>query len=102
MNSLLTRGLRRSSVHGGGDWRELMTNAVRAEWPAPTASGRTLEAERGLGIGGKPYYFYVLQAEESFGFVVFVLSEVNVVVPTQDESVVQAVEDRITLEVGGV
>ena len=77
MNSLLTRGLRRSSVHGGGDWRELMTSAVRGEWPAPKASGRTLKAEQGLGIGGKPYYFYVLRAEESFGFVVFVLSEVE-------------------------
>ena len=77
MNSLLTRGLRRRPVHGGGDWCELMTNAIRGEWPAPEASEPTLEAERGLGIGGKPYYFYVLRAEGSFGLVVFVLSEVE-------------------------
>ncbi len=62
---------------GGGDWCELMTNAIRGEWPAPEASEPTLEAERGLGIGGKPYYFYVLRAEESFSLVVLVLSEVE-------------------------
>ena len=43
----------------------------------PKASEQTLQAEHGLGIGGKPYYFYVLRAEESFGLVVFVLSEVE-------------------------
>ena len=75
MNSLLIRGLRQSRVHGGGDWREQVTSAIRGEWPAPKASERTREAERGLGIGGQPYYFYVLRAEESFGLVVFVLSE---------------------------
>ena len=77
MNSLLIRGLRQSLVHGGRDWRELMTSAIRGEWPVPKASERTLETERGLGIGGKPYYFYVLGTEESFGLVVFVLSEVE-------------------------
>ena len=80
MNSLLTRGLRRRSVRDGGDWRDLLTSAVRGEWPAPEASQQTLEAERGLGIGGKPYYFYVLRAVDSYGFVVFVLSEVESVV----------------------
>ena len=64
-------------VHGGGDWCELMTSAIRGEWPAPKASEQTLEAERGLGIGGKPYYFYVLRAEENFGLIVLVLSEVE-------------------------
>ncbi len=54
-----------------------MTSAVRGEWPTPKASEQTLEAERELGIGGKPYYFYVLRAEESFGLIVFVLSEVG-------------------------
>ena len=54
-----------------------MTSAVRGEWPAPTASPQTLEAERGLGILGKPYYFYVLRAAESFGLVVFVLRQVE-------------------------
>ena len=75
MNSVLIRGLRQRRVHGGGDWCELVTSAIRGEWPAPKASERTQKAERGLGIGGKPYYFYVLRAEESFGLVVFVLSE---------------------------
>ena len=77
MNSLLIRGLRQKPGHVGGDWRELMTNAVRGEWPAPAASPQTLEAEHGLGIGGKPYYFYALRADESFGLVVFVLREVK-------------------------
>ena len=77
MNSLLIRGLRQRRFHGGGDWRELMTNAVRGEWPATQASQRTLETERGLGIGGEPYYFYILRACESFGLVVFVLREVG-------------------------
>ena len=77
MNSLLIRGLRRKSVREGGDWRTLLTSAVRGEWPAPRASTQTLEAEHGLGISGKPYYFYVLRAKESFGLVVFVLSEVE-------------------------
>ena len=75
MDSLLIRGLRQRRVHGGGDWRELVTGAIRGEWPAPKASERTREAERGLGIVGQPYYFYVLRAEGSFGLVVFVLSE---------------------------
>ena len=75
MNTLLIRGLRQSHDHGGEDWRELMTSAIRGEWPTPKASERTQEAERGLGIGGKPYYFYVLRAEENFGLVVFVLSQ---------------------------
>ena len=52
-----------------------MTRAIQGEWPAPAASPQTLEAERGLGIHGKPYYFYVLRAEDSYGLVVFVLSE---------------------------
>ncbi len=47
---------------------------------APAASRQTLEAERGLGILGKPYYFYVLRAKDSFGLVVFVLSEAEGVV----------------------
>ena len=77
MNSLLTRGLRRQSVRDGGDRHTLLTSAVRGEWPAPDASQQTLEVERGLGIGGKPYYFYVLRAVDGYGFVVFVLSEVE-------------------------
>ena len=75
MNNLLIRGLRQGRVHGDEDWRELMTDAIRGAWPAPRASDQTLRAERGLGIGGRPYYFYVLRAEEDFGLVVFVLNE---------------------------
>ena len=54
-----------------------MTDAIQGDWPAPEASKRTQKAERGLSIDGKPYYFYVLRANESFGLVVFVLSEVE-------------------------
>ena len=77
MNSLLIRGLRQNHVQGGEDWRELVTRAIQEKWPAPKASKRTQEVERALDIGGKPYYFYVLRAEENFGLVVFVLSEVE-------------------------
>ena len=75
MNSLLTRGLRKARLRDGGAWPELVTKAIQGQWPAPAASSQTLEAERGLGIRGKPYYFYVLRAEDSYGLVVFVLSE---------------------------
>ena len=78
MDSLLIRGLRglrQHRDHGGGGWCELVTSAIRGEWPALKASEGTREAERGLGIDGRPYYFYVLRAEEDFGCVVFVLSE---------------------------
>ena len=85
MNNLLIRGLRQSRVHGGGNWRELVTSAIRGEWPAPKASKRTQEAERGLGIGGKPYYFYVLRAEANFSLVVFVLSEIDEADLSEDE-----------------
>ena len=54
-----------------------MTRAIRGEWPAPAVSPQTLEAERGLGILGEPYYFYVLRVEDSYGLVVFVLSEAD-------------------------
>ena len=77
MESLLIRGLHQSRVQGGGDWRTLMTNAIQGKWPAPAASRRTRTTERGLGILGKPYYFYVLRAEEDYGLVVFVLGEVE-------------------------
>lgn len=75
VNSLLTRGLRPPAPPTVVDWRELVTTVLREEWPAPAASKQTSEAERGLGILGQPYYFYVLRAESSFGFVVFVLRE---------------------------
>lgn len=83
MNRLLIRGLRDIRLHGG-EPNELVTRAVRGEWPAPVASPQTIEAERGLGIVGKPYYFYVLRAERIYGFVVFVLSEAEGAVWPQD------------------
>ncbi len=75
MNRLLTRGLHNYHLHGGEDWRELVTAAIQGKWPAPAARPQTLAAEHGLGILGKPYYFYVLRAEDSYGWIVFVLSE---------------------------
>ena len=33
--------------------------------------------KRSAGSNGKPYYFYVLRANENFGLVVFVLSEIE-------------------------
>ncbi len=75
MNKLLTRGLRHKHLHGREDWRELVTRAIQGKWPVPVASPQTTQAERGLGIPGEPYYFYVLRAEDSYGLVVFVLSE---------------------------
>ena len=58
----------------------LMTRTIQGKWPAPHASEWTLKAEDGLGIAERPYYFYVLRAEDSHGFVVFVLSEAEDVI----------------------
>ena len=82
MMHLLIRGLRNDRLRGG--WCELVTRAVRGQWPAPAASPRTLEAEYALGIVGKPYYFYVLRAEDTYGFVVFVVNEAEGIVWPQD------------------
>ena len=84
MMPLLIRGLRNGRLHGGESWYELVTRAVRGEWPALAASPRTLKAELGLGIVGKPYYFYVLRAEDTYSFVVFVVSETAGTVWPQD------------------
>lgn len=75
MNNLLIRGLRQRRVHGGDDWRELVTSAIQGEWPTPKPSEPTRKAENGLGIDGAPYYFYILRADGNFSLVVFVLSE---------------------------
>ena len=80
MNHLLTRGLRNTSTRGDGDWCELVTRAIQGGWPALAPSPQTLEAERGLGIPDKPYYFYVLRAEDSYGLTIFVLDEAEDVV----------------------
>ena len=75
MNAWLVRGLRSRRVHGSKDWRELVTDIILGRWPTPAASAQTLAAEHGLGIDGKPYYFFVLRANENFGRVVFVLED---------------------------
>lgn len=75
MNSLLIRGLRNKHVRDDLGWCELVTKVIQGEWPAPIPSPQTLETEQGLGILGKPYYFYVLRTYDRYGFVVFVLSE---------------------------
>ena len=80
MNCLLTHGLRSPRTLGDDVWIELVTRAIQEDWPAPASSQSTLKAERGLGILGKPYYFYVLWAESIFGFVVLVFSETEGVV----------------------
>ena len=86
LNSLLVRGLR-SKCHAGHEgsedadhhenWCELVTRAIQGEWPVPTPSKWTREAEDGLGIHNKPYYFYALRAEEPYGLAVFVWREVD-------------------------
>lgn len=78
VNTLLTRGLRDDRSWEDRRGRHiLMTRLIQREWPGPDAAAQTHEAENGLGIGGGPYYFYVLRAEASHGFVVFVLSEAD-------------------------
>ena len=77
MDSILVHGLRQGRVDGDERWFERLTSAIKGSWPVPTASVRTQSAERGLGISGKPYYFYALRADRRFGFVVFLLSEIE-------------------------
>ena len=77
MDCTLVHGLRQGRVDRGGGWFVRLTNAIKGRWPAPTASGRTQSAEHGLGISGKPYYFYAMRADRRFGFVVFLLSEIE-------------------------
>ena len=77
MDRILVHGLRQLHVDRGGGWFELMTNAIAGTWPAQTPSAGTRGAERGLGITGRPYYFYALRADKNFGLVVFLLSEIE-------------------------
>lgn len=77
MDCILVHGLRRRRVGPGGGWFERMTDALVGRWPMPIASARTQRAEHGLGVSGKPYYFYSLRAEGNFGLVVFLLGEVE-------------------------
>lgn len=71
----LTRGLRQTDARGGVDWRELVIDVICGVWRVPDTQSQTQKAEAGLGIGGSPYYFYALRAEEDFGFVVLMLRE---------------------------
>ena len=75
MDCILVHGLRHP--HVDRDWFDLMTAAVAGRWPERYASAGTRSAEHGLGIAGRPYYFYALRADENFGLVVFLLSEIE-------------------------
>ena len=75
MDSILVHGLRQPRHEHGRDWVERLTSAITGRWPEPTASAGTQSAERGLGISGKPYYFYALRTDWRFGFVVFLFSD---------------------------
>ena len=75
--NLLVRALRSKRAGHPEDWRVLVTRAIQAEWPVQTPSERTREAENGLGIHNKPYYFYAMRAEEFYGPAVFVWREVD-------------------------
>ena len=77
MDCVLVHGLRQRHVDGDGRWFERITDAIKGRWPVPIASPGTQSAERGLGISGGPYYFYALRADRRFGFVVFLLREVE-------------------------
>lgn len=75
MDCLLVRGLRHSPFGRDGDWLARTTEAIQGRWPPPAASVGTQRAESGLGIQGRPYYFYALRAERDFGLVVLLLNE---------------------------
>ena len=74
---ILVHGLRQRHVGRDGGWFERMTDTVAGTWPVPTDSTSTPCAEHGLGITGRPFYFYALRADENFGLVVFLLREVE-------------------------
>lgn len=75
MDCLLVRGLRHRPLGRDEDWLARTTEAIQGRWPPPVASPGTRRAESGLGIQGRPYYFYALRAERDFGLVVFLLDE---------------------------
>ena len=53
------------------------SEALLSRWPQPTPSASTASAERGLGISSTPYYFFVMRAHRTFGFVVFLFEDVG-------------------------
>ena len=72
----LVHGLRSEARRDlGEDWCELMTRILCRDWLAER-SDSTEEAETGLGIDGKPHYFYVMRTEHQYGFIVFLFAEV--------------------------
>ena len=78
VDGILVHGLRMQRVDRGGGWFERLTSAIKGRWPVPTASTRgTQSAEHGLGISGRPYYFYALRPDRRFGYMVFLFSEVE-------------------------
>ena len=64
-------------MHSVEDWRELLTAVIWSKWPARSPSTDTKRAERGLGIRGNPYYFYVMRTHDAYGFVVFLVEDVG-------------------------
>ena len=77
MDCILVHGLRQRRLYHSGGWFERMTDAITGRWPVLTASPETQCAEHGLGIAGRPYYFFALRTDENFGLVVFLLSEIE-------------------------
>ena len=75
--TLLVHGLREESVDDADTedrlWRRT-SEALLSRWPKPS-SPDTARAEKGLGILGSPYYFYVMRAHRAFGYVVFLFEE---------------------------
>lgn len=84
--TLLVHGLREESVGitteaDGAEtedrlWRRI-SDALRSRWPKPSPSLGTARTEEGLGILGSPYYFYVMRAHKTFGYVVFLFEEIE-------------------------
>ena len=79
--TLLVHGLREVSVGVPTEaetedrlWRRT-SEALLSRWPKPSPSPATVRAEEGLGILGSPYYFYVMRAHRTFGYVVFLFAE---------------------------
>lgn len=56
-------------------WRESLTRIIRRQWSSRRPSRRTQLAEAGLGIQGKPCYFYAMRTERAFGLAVFFFRE---------------------------
>ena len=77
---MLVHGLREESSDAADTedktWRR-MSEALLSRWPNPSPLSQTVRAEQGLGILGSPYYFYVMRAHKTFGFIVFLFEEIQ-------------------------